>query len=280
MNATTAKSRNGWKGWFRKLFGLGHRNELMEVIHDAEAEDLIDPDTVSMMEGALLVSEMKVRDIMVPSSQMVSVVEDQAPADFLSAVLESGHSRFPVYDDKQERIIGILLAKDLLPLAVNGDDEEFELRDTLRPAVFVPESKRLNILLREFRSRRNHLAIVVDEYGETAGLVSIEDVLAQIVGEIDDEHDVEDEGFIRQHRRNRYSVKGRTPIEEFNDFFEVALPRSGFDTIGGLVIDAFGHLPQRGEKIELGGFEFKVLRADRRRIHVMRVIPGVPSSDG
>ena len=224
-----------------------------------------------MMEGALLVSEMQVRDIMVPRSQMVFIDEHATEAQILPEVIESGHSRFPVFDDKHEKVLGILLAKDLLALGDNSS-QHFSPKDIIRPAVFVPETKRLNILLREFRANRNHLAIVLDEYGEIDGLVSMEDVIEQIVGEIDDEHDIEDEEFIRQHRSNRFTVKGHTPVSEFNAFFATKLGGKTFDTIGGLVTNEFGRVPQRAETVEFNGFEFKVLRADKRRIRVIRVI--------
>jgi len=224
-----------------------------------------------MMEGALLVSEMQVRDIMVPRSQMVFIDEDESREQILPKVVESGHSRFPVLDDKHEKVLGILLAKDLL--ATNEDPEQrFDIMDIIRPAVFVPETKRLNILLREFRASRNHLAIVVDEYGEIDGIVSIEDVIEQIVGEIDDEHDIEDEEFIRQHRGNRYTIKAHTPLEEFNEYFNTSFNDETYDTIGGVVTNEFGHVPERSESIEFKGFEFKILRADKRRILVMRVV--------
>jgi magnesium and cobalt transporter len=257
------------------------RSELIELLQDAESEHLIDADTAGMMEGALLVSELKVSDIMVPRSQMIFIEADQTPAEFLPAVIESAHSRFPVVDSKHEKVLGVLLAKDMLPLAANAN-YPFEIREVLRPAVFVPESKRLNILLREFRLSRNHLAIVVDEYGEIAGLVSIEDVIEQIVGEIDDEYDVDDEEFIRQHRANRFTLKARTPIAHFNEFFGSALPDSQYDTIGGLVVHHFGRVPARGDEIEFDQFNFKVLRADRRRVNILRVLrlsPATPRAD-
>lgn len=251
---------------------LRKRNELIEVLQDAEGQNLIDADTAGMMEGALLVSELKVSDIMITRSQMVFIEADQTPQEFLPAVIESAHSRFPVVDSKHEKVLGVLLAKDLLPLAADPK-HPFDVRDVLRPAVFVPESKRLNILLREFRLSRNHLAIVIDEYGEIAGLVSIEDVIEQIVGDIDDEYDIDDEEFIRQHRANRYTVKARTPIAHFNETFKSSFPDSQYDTIGGLVVHHFGRVPARGDVIEFDGFNFKILRADRRRILVMRVMP-------
>ena len=255
---------------------LNNRQRLVEKLHDAEERHVIDPDTVAMMEGALLVSEMQVRDIMVPRSEIVFIEEDSLPADFLSEIIDSGHSRFPVYDDKRENILGILLAKDLLSLA-HDPEYQFDIRDIIRPVAFVPESKRLNILLREFRERRNHLAIVVDEYGGISGLVTIEDVIEQIVGEIDDEHDLAEDDNIKRHRDERYTVKARTSIEEFNEFFETEWQAEDYETIGGLIIHELGHLPLRGEEIEYSGFEFKVLRADRRRVRLARVIRQDPS---
>jgi magnesium and cobalt transporter len=247
------------------------RDQLVEHIHDAEAAHVIDTDTAAMMEGALLVSEMKVRDIMVPRSEIVFIDEEMSAADFLPEVIESGHSRFPVFDHEREHVLGVLLAKDLLMLA-SDPEQNFDIRDILRPVSFVPESKRLNILLREFRARRNHLAVVVDEYGDISGLVTIEDVLEQIVGEIDDEHDLAEEDNIRRHRDERYTVKARTTLEEFNEFFELDWSSTDYDTIGGLVIHELGHLPRRGEEFEHRGFSFKVLRADRRRVRLLRVI--------
>lgn len=251
--------------------GSDERQHLVDTFHDAESRHVIDPDTVAMLEGALLVSEMKVRDIMVPRSEIVFIDEDATPAEFLPEVIDSGHSRFPVFEDKREHVIGILLAKDLLALAIDHDTS-FRIKDTIRPVAFVPESKRLNILLREFRERRNHLAVVVDEYGVISGLVTIEDVIEQIVGEIDDEHDLAEEDNIRRHRDQRYTVKARTTLEEFNEFFGVEWDSEVFDTIGGLVTGELGHVPERGEEVEFSGFSFKVLRADRRRIRLLRVI--------
>ena len=241
------------------------RQELIRRFHEAEQQNLIDTETAAMLEGALLVSEMKVLDIMIPRAEMVFIEADETPAEFLPKVIESAHSRYPVLDARHERALGILLAKDLLTLAADPA-QVFDIRDVLRPAVFVPESKRLNVLLREFRQSRNHLAIVVDEYGGIAGLVSIEDVIEQIVGEIDDE------AFIRSHRANRFTVKARTPIAQFNSYFKAQLSDRQYDTIGGLVVHEFGRLPERGDEIELAGFHFKVLRADPRRVHLLRVM--------
>lgn len=247
------------------------RHRLVERLHDAEERHVIDPATVGMMEGALLVSEMQVRDIMVPRSEIVSIEEDLLPEDFLREIIESGHSRFPVYDDKREHVLGILLAKDLLSLVEEGN-KQFDIRDIIRPVTFVPESKRLSILLREFREKRNHLAVVVDEYGGISGLVTIEDVLEQIVGEIDDEHDLAEDDNIKRHRDERYTVKARTSIEEFNDFFGTKWQTKNYETIGGLIVHQLGHLPLRGEQLDFSGFEFKVLRADRRRVRLARAI--------
>ncbi|NNM00668.1 MAG: CBS domain-containing protein [Gammaproteobacteria bacterium] len=268
-----------WFSSFSKPAAHG-RARLTEVLREAEAEAIIDADIMAMMEGALAVSEAHVADIMVPRAEIVAIEEDQQPADFLAAVIESGHSRFPMFDDKHEKVIGILLAKDLLRLVrPEPDTSPAALRDMLRPAVFVPESKRLSVLLREFRSNRNHLAIVVDEYGEVSGLVSIEDVLEQIVGEIGDETDVDDEEMIRRHREDRYTVRARTPVTEFNEYFDARLPEDEYDTVGGLVLQAFGALPGRGEQVHIGGYRFKVLRADPRRIHLLRVTPEAVSDE-
>jgi len=277
---STATLHNGAFAWWRRLLVRFKRNpderlRLIASFHDAESRNVIDPDTAAMLEGALLVSEMKVRDIMVPRSEFVFIDEDALPNDFLAEVIESGHSRFPVFDDRHEHVLGILLAKDLLSLAA-GPSTPFKIRDMIRPVAFVPESKRLNILLREFRERRNHLAIVVDEYSGISGMVTIEDVIEQIVGEIDDEHDLAEEDNIRRHRDERYTVKARTPVEEFDEFFKVDWDSTDFDTIGGLVIKELGHLPERGEELEYRGFSFKVLRADRRRIRLLRVIRNAP----
>jgi len=263
-------------GLLSKIFDLignkpSDKQQIADLLHESEGRHLIDGDTVAMMEGALLVSEMKVREVMVPRTQMVCLDEDASPEEILPVVIDSGHSRFPVLDEKQEKVVGILLAKDLLSLAVESG-HKFEIKDILRPVVFVPESKRLNILLREFRSSRNHLAVVLDEYGEIDGIVSIEDVIEQIVGEIDDEHDINDEEFIRQHRGNRFTVKAHTPVEVFNEFFGCTFDEEVFDTIGGLVVDQFGHLPIRSEEVEFDGFQFKVLRADKRRVRLLRAV--------
>ncbi len=224
-----------------------------------------------MIEGALLMAEIRVREVMVPRAQMVMIEADAELDDLIPTVIESGHSRFPVLDVKRDQVVGVLLAKDLLVQLAKPQGTRFDLREILRPPVFIPESKRLQILLREFRGSRNHMAIVVDEYGQVAGLCTIEDVIEQVVGEISDEHDTDEEGYIKKHRDDRYSVKARTPIDEFNRYFHTEFPEEEFDTIGGFVLQALGHVPSRGESIKLGGLRFTVLRADPRRIHLLRV---------
>ncbi len=247
------------------------RHELIELLRESETRNLLDHDALTMIEGALQVSEMQVRDIMIPRVQMIVIKNDADPEDILATVVESGHSRFPVIGDDTDEITGILLAKDLLNFFSDRENTEFNIKDMMRRASYVPESKRLNVLLREFRSIRNHMAIVVDEYSGVAGLVTMEDVIEEIVGEIEDEHDIDNENYIKPHERNRYTVKAITPIDEFNEFFNTDLSDDEYDTIGGLTLKAFGHVPKRGENIELEGFNVKVLRADKRRIHLMRM---------
>ena len=245
--------------------------ELIEDLREASARGLFDGDALVMLEGVLAVADMQVRDIMVPRSQMVFVERDQPPDKLVELVVESGHSRFPVIGQDRDQILGILLAKDMLRLQTAGD-EPFEIREYMRPVIFVPESKRLNVLLKEFRLSHNHIAMVVDEYGGVCGLVTIEDVIEQIVGEIDDEHDVEDDQTIRRESEREFSVRALMPIEDFNDYFGSAFSDKEYDTIGGLLMQEFGRLPRRGETIQVGELEFRVVRADRRRIELLRVI--------
>ena len=262
---------NSWWKLFTTTFSKIPRDlpELIEILRDSEARNILDPDVLMMLEGALHVAEIQVRDIMVPRVQMVVIRHSAEPNRIMRTVIESGHSRFPVVSDAQNDVLGILLAKDLLSCFINDEPEEFAVKKLMRPAVFVPESKRLNVLLRDFRTNRNHMAIVVDEYG-IAGLVTIEDIIEEIVGKIEDEHDLNEEAFIKQHERNRYMVQAFTPIDEFNDYFGTHLGHDDYDTIGGLLINEFGYLPKRGEIIELAGYNVKVLRADKRRIHLLR----------
>ncbi len=251
------------------------RDGLVEILRGAQKRDLLDTEVLAILEGALQVGDLRVRDIMVPRSQMMVIEGEQRPEEFVSVVLESGHSRFPVIGDNRDEVEGILLAKDLLTYFAGQGQIEFELADVMRPVVFIPESKRLNVLLNEFKASRNHMAIVADEYGGVAGLVTIEDVLEQIVGEIDDEHDIAEDLYIKQLNNGEFTVKALTPIEDFNENFATKFNDTEFDTIGGLVIKAFGHLPKRGEHVEINKLHFRVLRADQRRVHLLRVIaPG------
>ncbi len=243
------------------------REQLVALLHGAYENSLMDADSLAMIEGVLQVSEMQVRDIMIPRSQMDVIDITHPPETFIPHVIETAHSRFPVIEDDKNDVIGILLAKDLLRYYAG---EEFEVRDMLRPAVFIPESKRLNILLKEFRGNRNHIAIVVDEYGGVAGMVTIEDVLEQIVGEIEDEYDYdEEEDNIIQNAEGQYRVKALTEIADFNAVIGCELSDEEFSTVGGLVVHQFGHLPKRDDEITFSGLRFKVLRADSRRLHTL-----------
>jgi len=245
------------------------REQLIELLHSAYERHLIDSDALSIIEGALAMSEMAVRDVMVPRAQMDMIDIEDPPEAFIPFVLETAHSRFPVFEGERDKVLGILLAKDVLRFYT---EEGFDVRDMLRPAVFVPGSKRLNMLLRDFRANRNHMAVVVDEYGGVAGLVTIEDVLEQIVGDIDDEYDYdEDEDNIVEERAGRYRCKAQTEIADFNEMLLADLPLDEVDTLGGLVVRALGRIPKRGEKVNVGGFQFQVLRADSRRVHMLLV---------
>jgi magnesium and cobalt transporter len=273
---STTPDKEQKRSWLERLGQalqgeLKDRDQLVEVLHEAQRNAVIDYDALTMIEGVIGVSEMQVRDIMIPRAQMVVVERDADLKVILQTVVESAHSRFPAVGENRDEVIGILLAKDLLPYFLDGEENRFNLRDILRPAVFIPESKRLNVLLKEFRASRNHIAIVVDEYGGVAGMVTIEDVLEQIVGEIEDEHDVEEDAYIFEHRNEEYTVKAITPIEDFNDYFQTNFSDEEFDTIGGLVMNGFGHMPKRGEKLDLGDFHFKVLRASNRQIYLLQV---------
>jgi magnesium and cobalt transporter len=245
--------------------------QLRELLKETQQEGLIDADALSMIEGVLEVSDLQVRDIMVPHNQMICVRIDDPPRHMLQTAIDSGHSRFPVQGPDGEGIVGILLAKDLLRLQSQDRDAKWDLGAWLRKPVFVPESKRVNVLLKELRIGRNHMAIAVDEYGSVAGLVTIEDVIEQIVGEIDDEYDVEDELDIRREGERQYLVRGATRIARFNEFFGAQFPDEEFTTVAGLVTQHFGRLPRRGELTVLDGFEFRIVRADRRRIESLRV---------
>jgi magnesium and cobalt transporter len=248
------------------------REELLELLHGAFERKLLDADALSMIEGVMSVSEMTVRDIMIPRAQMDVISQDDSPDEFIPLVLETKHSRFPVVGENKDDVVGILLAKELLNYYANPDS--FDLKETFRPAVFVPESKRLNVLLRDFRANRNHMAIVVDEYGGVSGLVTIEDVLEQIVGDIEDEYDFdESEDNVIAEANGRYRVKAQTEIADFNEHFGTDFADDEFDTVGGLVLQAFGRLPKRGETVTIGDFRFRVVRADSRRLYTLQVEP-------
>jgi magnesium and cobalt transporter len=285
MNEGRPSRSSNPQSWVKRLSNLflepKDQEQLIELIRSASERHILDSEALSIVEGALSVSQMQARDIMIPRSQVVMVSRDAPAEETLKLVTETAHSRFPVIDDDRDDVIGILLAKDLLAAVVNSGEFKFDLRELLRPAVFIPESKRLNVLLREFRARRNHMAIVVDEYGGVAGMVTIENVLEQIVGEIEDEHDIDDDAPILQRDENTYTIKALTPVEDFNEFFEVDWSDDDFDTVGGHVVNQFGHLPGRGEQITIGRFEFTILRADNRRVHLMRmvVLPDLPESE-
>jgi magnesium and cobalt transporter len=263
--------------WLRRLTGSlsgepRDLEDLNEVLGQAHERGIIDLDAHHMLEGVLRVVELQVRDIMVPRSQMVIVNRDDPPEEILPMVVDSGHSRYPVIGEDRDQIVGILLAKDLLRYFAEGGRSNFDIKEVLRPAVFIPESKRLNVLLKEFRVSHHHMAIVVDEYGGVSGLVTIEDVLEQIVGDIGDEYDTDDDLDIRKEGERQFTVKAQTRIDEFNSYFGCDFSDEEFDTIGGLSINSLGRLPRRGESFTLDGLEFKVLRADRRRLDLLRVI--------
>jgi magnesium and cobalt transporter len=269
-------SETGDKSWIKKValaFSAEPktREDLSEVLGIAREKDVIDGDVHGIMEGAMQVADMQARDIMVPRSQMEVIKFDATLQEILPQIIQSAHSRYPVIGEKPDDVLGILLAKDLLPQLLEPDSAQINISALLRPTYVVPESKRLNVLLREFRENRNHMAIVIDEYGGVAGLATIEDVLEEIVGEIEDETDLETDAFIRRIGDGDYLVKALTPIDDFNEQFEVDFSDDEFDTIGGLVLQQFGHLPSRNETTILEGFEFKVINADQRKIHSLRV---------
>ena len=248
------------------------KQEVLDVIEEAVEDNLLDSEALSIIKGAMQVADLQVRDIMVPRSKMVVVEADQTLKEFLPTIISSAHSRFPVIGKSPDEIIGVLLAKDLLPNLLDKNETEFTVQDKLRKVTFIPESKRLNILLKEFRATRSHLAIVVDEYGGIAGLITIEDVLEQIDGEIEDEHDaIDDDGNIRPFDDNAYLVKALTELEDFDEYFGTKFNSYQFNTVGGIVTKRFGHLPQKDEEIEIDGFKFKVLSSENRRIRLLQV---------
>ena len=262
--------------WFRRLANSitgepRDLDELAAILVEARERGLIDADVLQMLESVLEVSEIQVRDIMVPRSQMVVINRDEPVEKILPVVIESGHSRFPVVGEDRDEVQGILLAKDLLRFFVEDQPDDFDIKECLRPAVFIPESKRLNVLLKEFRVTHNHMAIVVDEYGGVSGLLTIEDVLEQIVGDIGDEYDVDESEGIRKEADRSWTVPALTRIEDFNQAFGTRFSDEEYDTIGGLILQELGRMPRRGEAVQIGGLELKVTRADRRRIETLRV---------
>lgn len=264
------------RSWFERLSAMlihepKDREQLMEVLRDAEERDILSSEMLSMIESVVQVSEMHVREVMIPKAQMVVIENESSLESLLPIIIESAHSRFPVVDNTGNDVIGIVLAKDLLRYGFNKAASEFKVSDILRPAVFVPQSKRLDILLKEFRANRNHMAIVIDEYGHVAGLVTIEDVLEQIVGEIEDEYDIDEDDEIKKHDDLTYTVKASISIEDFNEYFNTEFSDEEFDTIGGLVLQGFGHLPKRGETLRIENYRFKVLHSDNRRIYLLEV---------
>jgi magnesium and cobalt transporter len=280
---TPPSSDTGVSGWWARLVqgragDVKTREDVSEFLLNFRERGILAPDELAMLQGVLEVSNTQVRDIMVPRSHMVVIAKDQTPEELLKTIIESNHSRFPVIGDDRDEVVGIVLAKDLLKHFV-GEPQSFQLETFLRPAVFIPESKRLNTLLAEFRESRNHMAIVVDEYGGVSGLATIEDVLEQIVGEIDDEHDPEEASSIQPQDGGRFIVLALTRIEEFNEFFNTELSDADYDTVGGLVMHELGRLPRRGEQLDYAGFRFKVLRGDRRRLHTLEVtkLPSAPA---
>jgi magnesium and cobalt transporter len=268
------------RGWFHRLLdamqpGVQNREELLDSLREAAETNVVDRDTLTMLEGVMSVAELRVRDIMIPRSQMIVLDADEALAEILPKVAEAGHSRYPVVGASRDQVEGILLAKDLLQFSLLSPEAartQFNIHEILRPAMVVPESKRLDSLLREFRSSRNHMAMVVDEYGGVAGLITIEDVLEQIVGEISDEYDFEDaEEYLRQLNDSEWHVRADMELEDFNRQFGTALDEEEFDTIGGAVANQFGHLPQRGEQLQVDGYDLTVLASDSRRIKLLKV---------
>ncbi len=265
------------KKWIERILDLvidspKEKSDLLDVLKNAVVDGLIDSESLKMIEGVFKVSEVQVRDIMIQRPHMTTVDVSDQLEDIIKKVVSSGHSRFPVIDDNRDEIIGVLLAKDLLKKSMNDDNEDFDLHELLRSAIFVPESKRLNILLNEFKSSRNHLAIVIDEHGGVSGLVTIEDVIEEIVGEIDDEHDKKNDSKILAQGSDMFIVDALTTLEEFNTYFSTNFSNDDIDTIGGYLINKFEKVPPKGENIKIHNLAFKVLSADSRKINRIQVI--------
>ncbi|ARN74699.1 HlyC/CorC family transporter [Oceanicoccus sagamiensis] len=264
------------KSWLEKIAHAfssepKSRDDLLDILKVAQHNEVIDNDALKIIDGAMQVTEMQVREIMIPRTQMTVIKAEESLSELLPQIIKTAHSRYPVIGENTDEVLGILLAKDLLPLVLEKDADSIDITPMLRPATVVPESKRLNVLLREFREKRNHMAIVIDEYGGVAGLVTIEDVLEEIVGEIEDEHDVEPDSYIKKLAENDYIIKALTPIDDFNEAFEAEFSDEEFDTIGGIILQQFGHLPRRNEVATVNGYEFKVLNADSRQVHLLRM---------
>ncbi|MFM8355332.1 MAG: HlyC/CorC family transporter [Gammaproteobacteria bacterium] len=272
-DANGASQRRSLRDWIGDLFGdePEDRDDLMAILRDAARRQIMDTEALNIIHGALQVADQRARDIMIPRTRMVTLSVDATLEDLLPVIIAAQHSRYPVIGEALDDVRGILHAKDLLPALARGLESPFDIKDHIRPATVIPESKRLNVLLQDFRKARNHMAIVVDEYGHVAGIVTIEDVLEQIVGDIEDEHDVEDEHAIRQMDAVTYTVKADTPIEDFNEALGSAIDDRAFDTVGGLVLHAFGALPARGDSIDFGGLRFTVMSADSRRLRLLQV---------
>ncbi|OBW90683.1 CNNM family magnesium/cobalt transport protein CorC [Gallibacterium genomosp. 3] len=276
-HSTNSTESNSKKNFFQSLLNNffpaepKNREELVETIRDSEQNEIINQETRQMIEGVIEISELRVRDIMIPRSQIVFINAEQSLSECLDVIIDSAHSRFPVIADERDNVIGLLLAKDLLKY-LRPDSEEFSIHEVLRPAVIIPESKRVDRMLKEFRSERFHMAIVVDEFGSISGLVTIEDILEQIVGDIEDEFDEEDVEDIRQLSKHTYAVQALTDIDDFNHYFATGFTGEEVDTIGGVIMQAFGYLPTRGETIQLDNIEFKITSADSRRIIQLRVV--------
>ena len=268
--------RNWIKTKFKKITSRvpKSKHEIITLLRLATKNGVLEANTLSMFEGVLDVQETRVSDVMIPRMQMVTIDYNMELAALLPHVVQSGHSRFPVLGENKDEVLGIILAKDLLNYSLATNEKKFDMRDIIRRVVFIPESKRLNVLLQDFRVNRSHMAMVVDEYGRITGVVTIEDVLEQIVGEIEDEYDIEDAPVIREQKEGggEYTVRALTTVEEFNQFFDADIEAEKVETIGGLVTRAFGHLPKRGETVKIGAFYFTVMRADNRRIHLLNVI--------
>ena len=270
-----AENGGSTKGWLDKIYKIfagepQNQKQLLDMLKNLQSHQLFGVDELGMIEGVLQVSDMQVRDIMVPRGQMVVLDHEDSLAEVITKITECGHSRFPVIDDDKDDVVGILLAKDLLHLSLD-DGDAFEINEYIRPASFIPESKRLNVLLKEFRLNRSHMAMIVDEYGGVSGLITIEDVLEQIVGKIDDEYDDDEEIDIQPHGSNLYSVRALTPLPDFNQFFGTAFESEDVETIGGYLLGEIGHLPERGESIVIDELAFRVMSADRRQVHLYQV---------